>query len=234
MLIYDEIKTAFDFYNKKLFNNELPECVITLTKKANSKGYFIYNNFINNDKKKHEISLNSEYFFDKSVKKTLSTLVHEMCHLKMAHIGHKSTSGYHDKTWAKEMKKIGLIPSSTSLPGGKETGFIMSHYIQKNGIFERVTEELFNQGFNFDWKNSNNKYEIFEKNKITDETIKNITKNTKIIDLSDKEFIIITKNNCKKNGIRIKYSCLCSNIWGKPNLNINCNKCHKPFIPQNK
>ena len=132
------------------------------------------------------------------------------------------------------MKQIGLIPSSTALPNGKETGFIMSHYIQKNGLFEKVTEELLNLGFDFNWKDSNNKYEILEKNKVTNETVKNIKKNTKVINLNDKEFIIITKNRNKKNGIRIKYSCSCSNIWGKPNLNINCNKCHKPFIPQNK
>ena len=32
MDIYTQIKKAFDFYNQELFNNELPDCIITLSR----------------------------------------------------------------------------------------------------------------------------------------------------------------------------------------------------------
>lgn len=230
MFIYDEIKTAFDYYNKNLFNNELPECVLTLTRQAKTKGYFINDKFINNTDKKHEISLNPEYFLEKNTQKILSTLVHEMCHLKMVHIGHSSKSGYHDKKWAEEMKNIGLIPSTTGKPGGQETGYAVSHYIQKNGNFEIFTNKLLNQGFQFNWKESTIKYEIIEKNQITNEFLQNIQENKRIIEINDNEVAIIEKEIKTKSGKRIKYSCGCSNIWGKNGLQIKCNLCNQDFI----
>jgi hypothetical protein len=40
------------------------------------------------------------------------------------------------------MKRIGLYPSSTGEQGGKETGFRMSHYIMKDGAFEKAFAEM--------------------------------------------------------------------------------------------
>jgi hypothetical protein len=36
---------------------------------------------------------------------------------------------YHDRQWAATMKEIGLRPSTTGEPGGKETGQSVTHYI---------------------------------------------------------------------------------------------------------
>ena len=61
-------------------------------------------------------------YTDRTNEQTLSTLVHEMTHLQQQHFGKPSRSGYHNKEWGLLMRAVGLIPSSTGEPGGKETG----------------------------------------------------------------------------------------------------------------
>ena len=69
-----------------------------------------------------EIALNPSHFRDRSTEQSLSTLVHEMTHLEQHHFGKPSRAGYHNKQWAGMMKAVGLIPSDTGAPGGKEVG----------------------------------------------------------------------------------------------------------------
>ena len=45
------------------------------------------------------------------------------------------------------MKAVGLIPSDTGQPGGKETGQKVSHYIETGGPFDRACAELEKSGF---------------------------------------------------------------------------------------
>jgi hypothetical protein len=45
MDIYQELKKAFDFYNQRLFHNELPECIFTLSRVSDTIGYFSPNRF---------------------------------------------------------------------------------------------------------------------------------------------------------------------------------------------
>ena len=84
-----------------------------------------------------EIALNPTHFADRTQTQTLSTLVHEMVHLWQHHFGTPSRAGYHNKEWAAEMREIGLIPSDTGQPGGKDVGQKVSHYIDGGGLFAR-------------------------------------------------------------------------------------------------
>ena len=36
---YNELQQAFDFYNQRLFNGELPDCLITFQRGKNTMGY---------------------------------------------------------------------------------------------------------------------------------------------------------------------------------------------------
>ncbi|MDY6980135.1 MAG: hypothetical protein SV201_09650 [Pseudomonadota bacterium] len=45
------------------------------------------------------------------------------------------------------MKEVGLIPSDTGQPGGKETGMLVSHYIDPAGPFARLCAEIIDCGF---------------------------------------------------------------------------------------
>lgn len=203
MIIYNDFQYAFDYYNKVLFNNELPTVVIVLNRNPKVKGYFSpkrykhiqYNSFT------HELALNPQYFENK-IELILSTLVHEMCHLKIESIGKTGKNGYHNKAWSNLMLSIGLIPTDNGKPGGKLIGYKMTHYIEENGLFSIKTKELLSNGFCLKWK---------------DADCINLAENT------------IEKTKVKKGGKRIKYSCGCSSVWGKDNLNIFCGKCQKKF-----
>jgi hypothetical protein len=50
------------------------------------------------------------------------------------------------------MKEIGLYPSDTAAPGGKETGQNMGHYITPGGPFARVFAKLQATGFRLRWQ----------------------------------------------------------------------------------
>ena len=66
----------------------------------------------------------------------LGTLVHEMCHQWQHELGNPSRSGYHNKEWGNKMKEVGLYPSSTGQPGGRQTGQQVSHFIVEGGAFD--------------------------------------------------------------------------------------------------
>ncbi len=73
---------------------------------------------------------------------TLSTLVHEMCHLWQQHFGEPGRGRYHNKQWAAKMREVGLLPTDTGLPGGKETGQRVTHIIDERGPYARAYAKL--------------------------------------------------------------------------------------------
>ena len=86
-----------------------------------------------------------------------STLVHEMAHLWRHYLGplnrngERKTNGYHCSVWAREMLRIGLIPSDTGAPGGKMTGYRMTHFIEEGGPFDCECQALLESGFQINW-----------------------------------------------------------------------------------
>lgn len=82
----------------------------------------------------------------------LSTLAHEMVHVWMQVHGRPPRRSYHDKQWAAKMKEVGLYPSSTGEPGGKETGAKVSHYIVPSGAFAKAFAKLAATGFKLRWQ----------------------------------------------------------------------------------
>lgn len=206
--LFDE---AHSFFNKHLFNNELPQAVILMHRKKNSYGYFHAERFVDKQKgelrnqKKikatevpyfDEISLNPDDFVGRPDIAILSTLVHEMAHQWQHNCAEKKAKGrYHDKVWAKKMEEIGLMPSTTGAEGGKKTGNRVSHYIMKGEKFEKFCLQF-----------------------LKGKTIK----------LSS--YPMIGKSAEKKN--KIKYSCpSCNtNVWGKPELRVTCTDCGEEFV----
>jgi hypothetical protein len=117
----------------------------------------------------NEIALNPRHFQDRSTEETLSTLVHEMVHLRQHHFGTPSRASYHNREWARMMKEVGLYPSDTAQPGGKETGPRVSHYIVAGGAFERVGAEVIQSGCEIAyvevWSDENGKAKAASKTK---------------------------------------------------------------------
>lgn len=146
---YQALTTAYDFFNERLFGNRLPRCLITMQRRQSAFGYFSGERFGTPDGKEvtDEIALNPSHFRERTTPQTLSTLVHEMTHLEQHHFGHAPKRPYHNREWAALMHGVGLHPSSTGQPGGKETGRRVSHYILPGGAFDLACQDLIAGGF---------------------------------------------------------------------------------------
>jgi predicted SprT family Zn-dependent metalloprotease len=151
---YQIANQAFIYFNKILFNDQLPPAAITLQHRRPSLyGYFHRHRFRNiTGDYAHEIVLNPDTFLDRSMVEILSTLIHEMAHLWQHEFGKPSRNGYHNRQFADKMQALGLITSQTGQPDGKRTGQQMTHYIQVGGRFD-IACRRFLQGENksFSW-----------------------------------------------------------------------------------
>lgn len=140
---------AFDFFNEKLFESTLDRPIVTFQRRRGAYGYFAVDRFISKEtgRKNHELALNPDEF-ERSDKKVLSTLVHEMCHEWQQLFGKPSRGGYHNKEWADKMEEVGLMPISNT---GGRTGQKCSHDIVDGDAFDLLADELINSGFKIDW-----------------------------------------------------------------------------------
>lgn len=245
--VYKELQDAYDFYNGSLFSNKLPECLITLQRQKQTLGYFSPERFAIHHENNIsgyicEIAMNPEYFYVKNLDKTLSTLVHEMCHCKTYVDGTISRSGYHNKEWAKNMKEVGLCPTATGMPGGKETGDAVTHYIIEGGLFQKETKKLLKTAYTITM------YDRFFNGIINSDILK--VKNLHIMDSDKNDITEAIKDKLKDNNVRLQgrlventagtvlqlpkitkngkksiYSCGCSRVWGKAGLEMKCIKC---------
>ncbi len=197
---YTDLDSAFDYLNKHLFSNKLPDCLITLHRKNGAGGYHWYNKFVNRKTKDNvsEIALNPDEFESQTDIEILSILAHEMIHAQQYIIGDPPRKGYHDRGFAALMLEIGLQASNTGLPGGKTTGQRMSHYIIDGGKFESVANAFLLSGDKFQW-NSVKLDKISKERKKTRE-----------------------KWSCPK--------CLSEHCWAKKTAKIACGKCLVPMI----
>ena len=133
-----------------LFEGELPDCLIVMTRKPRSHGYLAPDRWQNAQTGEvlHELSLNPVDFAIRTTEQVLSTLVHEMCHAWQFTLGEKPPrKGYHNREWAGRMEEVGLIPSDTGEPGGKRTGQSVGHYIDEDGPFAETTALLLDVGW---------------------------------------------------------------------------------------
>src|SRR5262249_37720188 len=128
---YNGLQEAFDHFNRELFDNALPDVFITYQRRAHSRGYFSPDRFSARGGKfgRHELALNPDGFVDRTDEQICSTLAHEMAHVWQRAHGSPPARGYHDREWANKMQSIGLMPSSTGMAGGKQTGYRVTHYI---------------------------------------------------------------------------------------------------------
>jgi predicted SprT family Zn-dependent metalloprotease len=142
---YTSLTTAYEYFNRELFEGKLPPCLITMQRHKGAYGYFSaerFQNTVNREEVTDEIALNPAHFATRTPEQVLSTLAHEMVHLWQHHFGKPPRKSYHDREWAGKMRQIGLIPSSTGEEGGKETGQKMQHLIEQGGCFQRACVRL--------------------------------------------------------------------------------------------
>jgi hypothetical protein len=149
-----ELQGSYSYFNQCLFAGELPECMLNVEVSGQAYyGYFRPYGFADGQGKRiHQICINPKYVHSRTAKAVLSTLVHEMCHLGIFEMNpNQKVTGYHCKKWAALMEAVGLIPSNTGKPDGRQTGYQMTHYVKEGGLFERATDHLLSQGFHLTW-----------------------------------------------------------------------------------
>jgi hypothetical protein len=152
---YRGFQKAYDFFNRALFGNSLPHVLVTLQRHARAKGYFSPDRFagrVEDTRKTDELALNPDTFTGRTDEEILSTLTHEMAHVWQQHHGTPSSGRYHDREWAGKMKEIGLQPTDTGEPGGKETGQSVTHYIVPGGRYALAYARLQATGFQLNWQ----------------------------------------------------------------------------------
>lgn len=207
---YGELQLAYDFFNAALFGGTLPPCLITLQRRARTMGYFSPERFTQaNGATTDEIAMNPEFFLRDQIEDTLSTLVHEMVHLWQEHHGKPGRRRYHNKQWAAKMREIGLQPSDTGAPGGKQTGEQMTHYVLEDGRFREVCRQLISTQFRLSWSDRQQRMRQSGEDEGEGERPPNASN-------------------------RVKFTCpgCGANAWGKPHLGLVCKACALDFEPE--
>lgn len=140
---------AFDNFNRELFGGTLPPVMLNFSRHANCYGFFAPNRWYDakGDSEMvtvtHEISLNPSHLRSRDLRATYSTLVHEMVHLWQEDQGRKkSKRGYHNGEWADKMESVGLMPTSTGVPGGARIGYKVTHMVIDGGPYDQAFESL--------------------------------------------------------------------------------------------
>ena len=213
--LYGEFQFAYEHFNRELWDGKLPHCLITLQRKNGYYGYFAANRFARLDGRAcDEIALNPRVFAQRPFLEVASVLVHEMAHLWQQHFGRPSRSCYHNKQWAQEMKRVGLHPSDTGAPGGKETGDAVRHYIIAGAPFDIAAKKLASTPMAFSWGDAPLRWEL--KREEVEEGNGNANGN----------------GRHGRAGVRIKFTCpACrANAWGKPSLKLLCRPCNRPML----
>ena len=200
---------AFDWFNRELFNGELPQCLLNFSRKAGAGGFFARNQWGKRLEvsergaaaaQLHEITLNPD-LLHKGPEWVFSVLVHEMAHLQRFITGKPSRPGYHDAQWADMMLAVGLHPVSYDNPG-RMTGQKVSHEIVAGGFYQAA------------FKAMPSEY---------------------LLPLSALGFGGGKAAKPKRESQqKVKYTCPgCeANIWGKGGLNVTCTDCQRPFEAQ--
>lgn len=197
---------AYKFFNMGLFGTQLPDCLITLQRKGQARGYFHRSRFGSRDGSNvtDEIALNPAEFANRSDEEVLSTLAHEMVHCWQAQYGNPSRSGYHNREWADKMLEIGLIPSATGKTGGAQVGQRMTHYIVEHGRFKRACRELLSNGFRIAY-----------------------------VETGGAKREDIERVRSLKRASHMKFACpRCRrHVRGNPKTEVDCRSCHLPMLP---
>lgn len=208
----------YDQINDQLFAGDLAPCMIVFSRrKKGTYGYYRRKGWKRQGEaiKVPEICLNIECILESQAdeQEVVQTLAHEMCHHWQctSSEGKPSRAGYHNRQFADKMKSIGLYPSSTGKPGGKETGQNMGDYLVEGGPLEKLYKELKADGWKIPYAN--------------DKMYRTIQQSAGNGSGSVSATIPEDAPEPKKN--KIKYSCPgCEiNVWGKPDLRIACMDC---------
>lgn len=218
---FNTLEDLFNYYNEILFANELPDCLVNLSRHKGAHGFFAPERWKHESTHAviHEISLNPDTI-NRPDKDWHSTLVHEMVHLWQEAFGTPSRQCYHNKEWAAKMESVGLMPTDTGKQGGKKTGQSMTHFVIEGKAFETAFSKI-------------HENDLIALKLPYLPTMPSITAALPSLGSGSSKKDEDENTSIKRAGIKVKYTCFCrNNVWGKPDLKMLCMDCKEEFIPQ--
>lgn len=227
---YAELRLAYDAFNERLFEGELPACLLTLQREKRTYGYFSRDRFgMKSGQTTDEIALNPEYFAVVPLVETLQTIAHEMTHLWQAHFGTPGRGRYHNAEWADKMESIGLMPSATGRPGGRRVGDRMADYPIEGGRFVGAVADLVGtRGFGISW------FDRFAPARVLYPTVEPCALEelpTAALAVAAECGVQVRTDVFAPSPVnrsnRVRYTCAgCGlNLWGKPGVRVACVEC---------
>lgn len=139
---YGFFEQVFDHYNRELFDNELPSCIVTIVRKKGVGGYFSPKQWgVQDGLDIDEIAINPTYFARSPLIDVLLVFVHQMTHLwQHQHGEKKGRVGYHNSEFVEKMHSLGIETKSKESPSG--TGQKVHHSIIPDGKFLEASLQL--------------------------------------------------------------------------------------------
>lgn len=118
----NELQSLFDYFNEKLYSNQLKQPIIIIGSKRNAYGWCSVSKVWTNDTEEyHEIGLTAE-FLNRSYYDTAATLLHEMVHLYNLQNNIKDCSGrVHNKKFKIEAERRFMAVEKTDRYGWSTT-----------------------------------------------------------------------------------------------------------------
>lgn len=208
---FSALEYWFDYFDNELFDRSLKPCLLNLSRSRRGvRGFFApkrWESALETSEAIGEISLNPTNLRGRTACEVASTFVHEMVHLWQEQFGRPGRRGYHNRQWASKMEEIGLIPTSTGVPGGRKIGERMTHYILEGGAFSRAWEKL-EAGNQLPFTCTEGGFFPVP------------------VAIAAQ---IVPEARRKRN--KVKYACVrCkTNVWGKAGLPLICGSCHGSF-----
>lgn len=231
--LYTALEHVFNHFNHTLFNDSLPSVIFTTQRQKNVLGYFSADRWVSGkNTHAHEIAINPEYIARSALIEMFQTIVHEQCHLWQHCYGKPGRGRYHNKEFALKMESVGLMPSTTGLPGGAKTGDKMGDYPIPDGAFINECTKLIS-AFKMPWfdrytrslkKMPDSVIEPLQNSSIDSETLNILT--SSIESLENTEDLLHINEEPKKQ-TRAAYECEGCGIkmWGKNGLKVACITC---------
>lgn len=202
---------AFDCLNIELFDGNLPQPMLLLTRNANViGGHFLHNKWKDeNGNLTSEIAINSNILYVADINQIMGVLIHEMIHFSQHIRGTQGRKAYHNRDFARQCHSVGLTPKSPN--SESDTGQTITTTVDPGGKAHVAIANMPDDAV-FPWLSSD--CGSPDPNNPSDRPP--------------------TDNG--NSGKRSKYTCpVCGlNAWAKPGVKIDCHPCDQVLIEMKK
>lgn len=153
--LHDDLQRIISHLNYRLFNDELPECLLSLRAGLRTAVCLSPQSLAQrNVHSSPALLFKPSEFKPQPTLEWLATLTKSLVDLWQYYFGRPGRRGYHNREWANKMKSIGLQSSHSGKEGGRETGETMRFYRISGGLFERSAREIQKDGLTLRWQGS--------------------------------------------------------------------------------